>query len=76
MKTNMFELTSDIPAPSPKGSGVSKELTQLLRAMHIGDSFIAPKKGVNYYLAAKKLGMRVVTRSVNNNTIRVWRIRK
>ena len=70
--------------PIPKLGGRSYVVMDLLRAMNVGDSFWIPATQVagsfhsSMHKSAKRLGMRVMIRSTEEEDIdgyRVWRVR-
>ena len=69
----MFQIDSGIPAPAlrPRATG----LTNVMRQLKVGDSFLVPKSSrSNIGQTAMRCGVKVVTRSVDNDMIRVWRV--
>lgn len=54
---------------------IDGELVNLLRKMKPGDSFVIAKtRRGSVTVAARRNDMRVVTRSVDDETVRCWRV--
>lgn len=62
----------NIPLPNQK----RKELTNILRQLEIGDSFILPPhiKTTSLPQTAKQIGINVLQKKQPDGSIRVWRI--
>lgn len=46
------------------------------RQMKIGDSFVLPiKSRAGPYLAARRLGIKVIVRKINDTEVRIWRVK-
>jgi len=69
-----LKISSDIPIPNSSGTGIAATL----RGLAVGDSFLLPD-GLNRvaaYIAAKRVGIKVLTRNVVEDGVsgvRVWR---
>lgn len=73
----MFEVEKGVPLPelSAKRQGIRA----FMRALDVGDSFCAPADYQNRIRCAavvlnKKTAMRYVTRTLEDKSIRVWRV--
>lgn len=70
-----FQIEKDIPIPKQGKRNVG--LTDTMRALEIGDSFVITTKAtsrVQVYTAATRLGITVRTRATDEDKLRVWRI--
>lgn len=72
MIDRQFKIEHDVPIPlGAKLSG----LTATLKKMKVGDSFIADfRLRSNVPTTARRLGMKVATRTIDSNHMRVWRV--
>jgi hypothetical protein len=78
----MFEIEKDVPVS--RRNNICSALRETIKSMKIGDSFLVPysewagKKSpvcTSAYIMAKRLGMRVITRSLpGEKGTRIWRI--
>ena len=67
-----FEIEKSIPLP-PTGSGSG--IVETLRSMDIEDSIVVPKNiQSNIYLHAARAGIKVTSRKIDAEHIRVWRV--
>lgn len=68
-----IKIESGIPIPSQEAN--TRGLTAALRAMKIGDSFEVPiSTRAALYPAIQRLGIKIISRKLNDVSIRVWRI--
>ena len=66
----MTKIEQGVPLPPQRKTG----LTQALRRLNVGDSFLWPTDGVSgLHISSLRLGVTVVRRSVGNGMSRVWR---
>jgi hypothetical protein len=72
----MFKIEKGIPTPGNPGAPITG-LTQTLRDMLVGDSFLFPKssRGSFYACARAVPGSKFVTRSASATELRVWRVK-
>lgn len=65
-----------IPIPSrTAGRQTTSPLRTILSSMECGDSFLLPKKKTNNLTwAAQKEKVKITFRTINAETIRVWRV--
>lgn len=64
-------IESNIPIPTLRLTG----LTGRLRQLELGDSFTSPKRNRGTLVtSAHRVGIKIVTRKVDDTTIRVWRV--
>lgn len=65
-----IKIEKGIPIPKPRHTGMS----EVLKRMQVGDSVVVPvtmRPNLNVY--ADRIRIRVVTRKVDTDHIRVWR---
>lgn len=55
-----------------KGIPIPRSLSQALREMQVGDSFVIAEKS-NLHTLSKRVGINIVTRKQPDGTFRVWR---
>lgn len=68
----MYEIEKNVPMPT---GGYAKGLTDAIRRMEVGDSFVIEKlKRQSAYMAAKRLGDRKISVWEVDGAYRVWRI--
>jgi hypothetical protein len=68
----MIKIERGIPIPAPKKAKTG--VTDALRTMAVGDSFVIPMvRRENIFHAAAKVGIKVTIRKINLNELRVWR---
>jgi hypothetical protein len=59
----------------PRARARTGQLSEAFRALAVGDSFVMPKKTRNCVSQyAQRFGIKCETRSVDDQTIRVWRV--
>lgn len=64
-------MTKPKPLPSAyTGSGVS----QLMRELAIGDSFLWISVTKNMHVTAKRIGIKIKTKAQGNGIYKIWRI--
>ena len=69
----MYEIEKNVPMPT--GRGYAKGMTDAIRRMEVGDSFVIEKlKRRSAYVAAKRLGDRKISVREVDGAYRVWRI--
>lgn len=69
-----IKIDKGVPLPARRGQGPS-DLTQTLRGLKVGDSFVYPNLNrSNIFIAAGRVGIKVATRA-NGSSIRVWRVK-
>tara|TARA_A100000172_G_C2957315_1_gene81226 strand:+ start:61 stop:306 length:246 start_codon:yes stop_codon:yes gene_type:complete len=74
----MYKVESNIPIKHKKGRDGK---TNFLRSLNVGESFVISKNDTNesasnWYIIAKRLKMKIVTRTINNSEIRIWVVEK
>tara|TARA_R100001129_G_C5093594_1_gene182052 strand:+ start:114 stop:362 length:249 start_codon:yes stop_codon:yes gene_type:complete len=75
----MYEVEKNIPITNPKDRTGK---TNFLRNLSVGDSFVISENDkkterTNWHVFAKRLGMKIVTRTLNNDQeIRIWVVEK
>lgn len=72
-----FKIDKNIPAPLTSRAGLTDLLP--LKSMEVGDSFLIPGPGAvkhsgTVYACAKRLAIKLRTRSELGGALRVWRI--
>lgn len=74
---SMYTIEKDVPLPE-SGRGQFALLTETLKTMEVGDSFLMPLKSRTSPLtaAAKSLGVIVTTRKASDTERRVWLVSK
>lgn len=74
IKHNYYAIEKGIPIPS---QSYRYGLKDAVSQMEIGDSMVikAPQK-VQVFTAAKRLDMQIVSRTLDEDSIRVWRVKK
>lgn len=66
-----IKIESNVPIPS---GGRKGHTIELLKKLKVGDSFVVPKiYRANISNIATQIKMKVATRSVNNEMVRIWR---
>ena len=71
-KRMTIEIEKGIPIPEKKNRG---EFTAILKQMQSGDSFEAPaKKRTTIVSAANYSGIKITTKAVGDDKIRIWRV--
>lgn len=74
MKDDQYKIEKGIPLPGLR-SWRRSELRRLLSSLEIGDSVLFPlAKRTQVSNAAKAVGIRVITRTVDATNIRIWRV--
>ena len=69
----MYKIEKNVPMPTARG--YTKGLTDALRRMEVGDSFVIEKaKRQSVYGTAKRLGDRKISVREVDGAYRVWRI--
>jgi hypothetical protein len=72
MKNGKPKIESGIPIPASKEG----ELKAMMKKMKVGDSFLHPiGKRTNLPQTAKRAGVKLVTRTVDPEHVRVWRVK-
>jgi len=74
----MYKVEKSIPVANSKGRNGK---TNFLRSLNVGDSFVITKnirktERSNWHTFAKRVGMKIVTRTSNEGEIRIWVIEK
>ena len=69
--TNSTKLKIEKGVPLPPKNRKSG-ITNILRHMDIGDSFVG-EKGRNYRATASYLGIKITERTISERKVRVWR---
>jgi hypothetical protein len=74
---HMFDVEKGVPLPARTEK--QKGIRAFMRALDVGDSFCAPADYLNRIRCAavalnKKTAMRYVTRTLEDKSIRVWRV--
>jgi hypothetical protein len=70
MKVKKIKIEHGIPVPF----GGKDKIATMLKLMKVGDSFIYPARNrTAVWVAAFRLNMKIVTRTVGNGMIRIWR---
>jgi hypothetical protein len=75
----MYEVEKNIPITNLKDRTGK---TNFLRNLSVGDSFVVSENDkkterTNWHVFAKRLGMKIVTRTLNNDEeIRIWVVEK
>lgn len=76
-KIFMFTIEKDIPIPPPQGRDIGSEARSTLGAMNVGDSFVIQTNQRNNIQAlAKRMGLLITTRRLENGQVRVWLVSK
>lgn len=67
----MYNIENNIPIPENRKQG----LTEIIKALKIGDSFIMPlDERAKAVPTAKQIGYKVMTRKISDTEARIWRI--
>ena len=74
----MYKVEKNVPVANNKGRNGK---TNFLRGLNVGDSFVISEnvretERSNWHVFAKRLGMKVVTRTSNEGEIRIWVVEK
>tara|TARA_R100000988_G_C3861479_1_gene99518 strand:- start:158 stop:415 length:258 start_codon:yes stop_codon:yes gene_type:complete len=71
-----YKIENNIPIPANDGRGRGKSKLRLtIEKMEIGNSIVIPiKKLRGVHQIAYALGIKVITRKINSDETRVWRI--
>ena len=70
-----YIIEKNIPI-TPSKRGVSSPFTIAIRSLQVGDSFVCPKKRITSVgVVSKVAGVKCTTRTINKDSIRVWRIK-
>lgn len=75
-ETFNYQIEKDVPlCPNSAGSKPGR-LTQLIRAMEVGDSMLIPKKSRNSVSQrfAHLRPKRFITRTISDTECRIWRV--
>ncbi len=70
-----FEIEDGVPLPAI-GKGSAAGFTATLRSLNVGQPFVVEysTQARNYaHVQAKRIGIKVVTRLVENGDMRIWR---
>lgn len=70
----MMKIDKGVPFPTPRKTDV----TETLRALQVGDSFVLDRRDASYRgsltTQAKRVGIKVATRAEGDKSLRVWRV--
>jgi hypothetical protein len=72
--SRLFVIEKNVSIPKQGKRNVG--LTDTLRALEVGDSFVINTKAttrVQAYTAAKRIGITIRTRTTDDDKVRVWR---
>ncbi len=74
----MYKVEKNIPIANQKDRFGK---TNFLRGLNVGDSFVVTEnvkktERSNWHMFAKRLGMKIVTRTTNEGEIRIWVVEK
>jgi hypothetical protein len=68
-----IKIEKGIPVPPMMGKD-SGEITRILKSMKVGDSIVIPLNlRIRTYGSARYHKIKIVTRTINRDTARVWR---
>lgn len=76
----MYKVHKNIPIPGRRTHSGKK--SNFLRRLDLGDSFVVPviagrsNPRVSWYNIAKKLGIKIAVRAVDEHKLRIWIIEK
>lgn len=69
-----FDILTNVPLPEDQGrKGIKSPFRKTVEAMKIGQAFDADNLPRHHYSIQKKLGIKLITRKLNDGKVRVWR---
>ena len=73
---NLYSLEKSVPLPPEQRGGAKGKMRSAMMTMKVGDSFLCGKPNwSNAWVMAKQYGYKIVTRQVDANTRRIWRVK-
>jgi hypothetical protein len=75
MKNGQQEIKIEKGIPVPETRRTRSPLTQALRNMQPGDSFVYSNNPSTLHAAARLAGVKIVTRLLDNGQRRVWKVK-